>query len=591
MLESTQGWVVATVAAALSVAGQVSAGAEETAKKPRSFIDGPERPHPRSDVRHSLREVPPPTEKVALKLLGEPSARTKALLMVNFGKDERLPRMLEFEFEQQRVQLNDAGQGGDERAGDGTFSGALVFDAESFGKEQAKRAALAQEARTTPAFQGRHVVGKRAIEFVDRRLIKRGGVFEIPRPFGLTSVDKDRELMVTATSVVEDPGRTFDPCTNTGTLMGAWTFGKLMEQMANQAATGLDASEFTRRWLRRWELPQNVNDIVVPARPSIVPTIVNPWPKLADGRLDLARAPFRLLAIVNRIDLRENLVYGGGSAGELRFVFGALDLGACAANPNAGVLQFTVIFEYGVTKANCFALHAYAQQWHALGSVVLGSGPYNAQLQAITDPVVAANADPTKANGSSLNQLRTNEIALASPWELREFRIDPLVGGHLSQVTAKQTADLPLNNSAIVRDYINSDQAAILAGTHAVPLDFPVGQPFLAGSSPTPFGVFWNGAPVVNSPDARHLFSLSTCSGCHAGETATTFTHVTPRPPGSPAGLSNFLTGLNQPTPNPVPPPASHIFADLDRRAQDLADLLDSSCLPLIRFRPLLMTH
>lgn len=41
-------------------------------------------------------------------------------------------------------------------------------------------------------------------------------------------------------------------------------------------------------------------------------------------QLDLAQSPFRLLAIVNRVDLRENSIYGGGDAGEGRLVFGAI---------------------------------------------------------------------------------------------------------------------------------------------------------------------------------------------------------------------------------------------------------------------------
>src|SRR5207244_74412 len=124
------------------------------------------------------------------------------------------------------------------------------FDAVSFLKEQQRRAAMAREGRTLPQFEGRQLVGKRKIDFVDPAIIKFGGIFNIPFPAGLVVVDKERELMVTVTSVVEDPVRTFDPCTNSGTPMGAWTFGKLMEQMANQPVTGLDPAEFTRRWLR-----------------------------------------------------------------------------------------------------------------------------------------------------------------------------------------------------------------------------------------------------------------------------------------------------------------------------------------------------
>ena len=557
-----------------------------------AFFDGPHRTLPHTHAQLDFRDNPPVTEKVEVKLLGEPGPATKAQLRVSFAKQEPLPKRIDIKLGTQTVTLTDTGQAGDEKAGDQIFTGPMLFDVPAFIKELEQRAALARKFPSVPAFHGRALIGKREVELFDPAQIKQGAVIRIPMPVGFPAIiDRDRELMVTATSVVEDPSRTFDPCSGTGSAMAPWTFGRLMQQMANQPLTGLDPAEFTRRWLRRWEVAQTVNDFNVLARPSITNTIISPWPKLPDGRLDISQAPFRLLAIVNRIDLRQNLTYGGGSAGELRFVFGAVDLNACKTNPNAGVLPFTVIFEYGVKKSSCFDLHAYAQQWHALGGLVLGSAPYNAALQTITDSVTLANADPAKPNGSALNQLRTNEIALQSPWELREFRLDPLLSGNLSQVTVKQTPDLSLNNTAVVRDYINVNQAAILNGTYQVPLEFPLGTPFLGGSSPTPFGIFWNGTPVITTLEARHLFSLGTCSGCHAGETSTVFTHVTPRPPNTPASLSNFLTGLGQPTPNPVPPPANHTFGDLERRAQDLSALVGSSCIHFIGFRPLLMTH
>lgn len=543
-------------------------------------------------VLKDFRKLPPVAEKVRVRLLEKPGPRTKALLTVRFKKDRRIKERLSVHFGDQPVALRDDGKSGDEKAGDGVFSALVRFDANAFAKDQMRRQRLAEKAPSVPVFETRHQVRTRKIHVVPPVRLKVGFEIDLSDLFGIpAAVDIDRELMIRDTAVVNDPSRTFDPCTGSGTPMGAWTFGHLMQQMANQPMTGIDPSEFVRRWLRRWETNQTVNDFTVSQRLNIQNQIINPWPKLADGRLDLAQAPFRLLAIVNRIDLRDNLVYGSGSAGELRFVFGAVNRTQCTANPNAGVLQFTVIFEYGVKKNGCFGLHAYAQQWHNLGGLVPGSLAYNNALQAITDPVVVAGADPAKPNGSALNQLRTNEIALASPWELREFKVDPLVGGHLSEVTVKQTPDTGRNNQAVVRDFINANEASILTQTHVVPLDFPAATPFLGGSSLTPGGIFWNGPAVINQPEARHQFSLGTCNGCHAGETNTAFTHVKPRPPGSAAALSDFLTGLNQPTPNPVPPPADHTFNDLDRRAQDLDALVNSGCFFQLFQRPLLMTH
>lgn len=56
------------------------------------------------------------------------------------------------------------------------------------------------------------------------------------------NIDPKRELMITDLSVVNDPARTFDVCSNAGTPMGIWTFGHLMSEMANQPITGIDPS-------------------------------------------------------------------------------------------------------------------------------------------------------------------------------------------------------------------------------------------------------------------------------------------------------------------------------------------------------------
>src|SRR5262249_44123730 len=122
-------------------------------------------------------------------------------------------------------------------------------------------------------------------------------------------------------------------------------------------------------------------------------------------------------------------------------------------------------------------------------------------------------------------------------------------------------------NSVSLRDFVNSNESAILAGAHVVPLQLPPMTPFRAGSIQPGAGMAWNASGITNL-DARQIFSLATCSGCHTSETATKFVHINPRNAGSPAALSDFLTGLNQPTDDPV----SHVprtFHDLlDRQGK-----------------------
>jgi len=488
-------------------------------------------------------------------------------------------------------------------AGPGRFNAEIEFDFEAFAAEQQRRADLAKRGAMVPVFSGRSIITLQQIQFIDPALIREAARLNRPIiiPIGVlggtpVTVDPSRELMITDLSVVEDPARTFDPCTNAGTPMGAWTFGKLMTDMANGT---IDPAKMVEDWLKQWTVNQTVNSFTVLNRTTGMNNLLlSTWKRSSNGELDLSQAPMRLLAIVNRIDLRQNTFYGGGSAGEGRFVFGVLNPSSCSIQP-----QFTVILEYGVPRSGCFAIHAWAQQWHALGSIVLGTPGFNSALQAITDVFAGPNANPSKPNGSALDQLRTNEVALSFPWELREFHLDA-ASHELLEATVKQTPDLSFDNTATVTNYVNSNQAAILAGTSVVPDDFPAGTPFLGGNAPNgPPTVFWNGVPAVTSNDARQQFSLNTCNGCHGAETQTPFLQIHTRAAGSTAALSQFLLGNGTlATPNtiqvhdPVVPATLRTFGDLLRRQQDLDSLLGTSCraggiLQGLGFKPLDMTH
>jgi hypothetical protein len=78
-------------------------------------------------------------------------------------------------------------------------------------------------------------------------------------------------------------------------------------------------------------------------------------------------------------------------------------------------------------------------------------------------------------------------------------------------------------------------------------------------------GFAWNPGGISNL-ESRHVFSLATCNGCHTRETSTDFVHIAPRAAGSPAALSDFLTGLNQPTFDPVSGVARTFHDLLDRQ-------------------------
>ena len=130
------------------------------------------------------------------------------------------------------------------------------------------------------------------------------------------TIDPSKELLINDLSVVEDPDRTVWQQTADGDG-AAWTFGHLVRDLAGEH----DASDFVLQWLKTWESPQLVNGHSVAARPSIRSLVIDPW-RQASGcgagdspcYLDFSRAPFRLLAIVNRPDLRTFTPDAGGDA-------------------------------------------------------------------------------------------------------------------------------------------------------------------------------------------------------------------------------------------------------------------------------------
>lgn len=438
-----------------------------------------------------------------------------------------------------------------------------------------------------------------------------------------TNTFQNRVLMITNTNVIADPTRTWNPCNNTGNPNGVWTFNHLMTQMANQTASGIPPSDLVQTWLNEWLNPNLViNQDPVPAR-NRMNHIISQWPKLTNGKLDLGKSPLRLLAINPRLDLRRGTGGGGPyspssgnflDAGELRFTFGFVAkkttsfdpaqafLGAAQINSSTCyALPFTVIFEYRVPKSGCQSVRSWAQQWVLLKNMLPGTTAYNNHLQNLTQQVVTANANPTRPNGSALGQLRTNEVALNAPWQLREFRLTQFPFSFLTPNTVEDTIrndpgsdfNNDSNGTGLLLSWIQTVVKPLLiaGGNEAtiplVPLLFQ-GQTFLAGDAlvnePPPgpgtgpdYITFHWSDPNLNTADlkenwARHRVSRASCGGCHRREVFTHFTHINPANtiilstwddnfgdwtfqgvpqivranPALPAELSVFLTGINQ---------------------------------------------
>ena len=345
---------------------------------------------------------------------------------------------------------------------------------------------------------------------------------------------------------------------------GVWSFGYLMRQMA---PTPEAAPAMTLQLLKHWLTDQTVNGFIVRARPAMQEQLIDIWPKMANGDLDLDQSPLTLQAIVNRIDIR-NLAEG--SAGEGRFVFGV--------NGDFNFRNFSLIVEYNLVAQTEQDVSDWANRWHALGSLPFPSEEYNTALEGVTRRFTDRNASPDSANGSALVELRTNEIALSSlgEWELRSFVLSKETG-LFDETTVKETPDLSFNNTPAFARFVNQNADAIIAevpggNSHTVPLQFE-GSPFMGGSIINN-QIQWNATGIIN-PDARFHASMNTCNGCHGQETGTFgFLMVLPRLPGGEASLSPFLTGT---TVFDRSSRQTRTLNDLARRKADLTGLVCSA--------------
>jgi hypothetical protein len=399
---------------------------------------------------------------------------------------------------------------------------------------------------------------------VDDVWISKGSCADLQS--GVTA-DASKELMITKPAVVDDPVRTVGK--------GAWTFGRLMEQMvpANAADPQLTvnaAADMVENMFKTFINDQVINKQTIKKReefgfPNVNALVLNSWPRLSNGKLDLAKSPLRLLAIVNRMDLRS---LTRGDAGEGRFVYGVL-------NPDGTPSQFTIILEYRLPAKTAADTRIWARDWHALRTQTLGSAAYNTALQAITDRFTTRGAFPARANGSAIGQVRTNERAMSGVWELRQFELG--LNGTASTLIPSPVAMTPAetfkNLEGIVGNFINENAAAIQAFTHTVPLapkingvqlSFFQGGSSLVGNTP------WNGEDI-QAPTSllRHIFALNTCNGCHSSETGTTFLHISPRAAGTESVLSGFLKSINN-VRDPVDNVTLRSFNDLQRRQVDM---------------------
>ncbi|QEY17057.1 hypothetical protein D0C16_14370 [Cellvibrio sp. KY-GH-1] len=549
-------------------------------------------------------------EKMEVFKLQAPVSQGNAIAQATFKLDaamEALNGRFSFDMEGVITAFNDRAEGADEKSGDGIFSAFITMNFTDITDTQT---AFNNKLRTVTnpivrEFAGRSVVTTKtfaatsssASTVLIRGMATTAAPEPLPAPTPPALVLAENALVINDKAVVANAGLTFDMCNTDGTgnsnPNAAWSFKTLLSNLNNELTSGITDQQFINEWLRNWMVDSFANDTTILARTGIKGFFPG-WDGVNAQTLNLDQLPFRLLAIVNRIDLATIPAYGASTAnkpGEIRFVFGLVQRNGsqCSAAP------MTAIFEYRDATSSCSGLKDLANKWLNLDSIGVqfgrNSANYRDALKAITDTVTAPNAN-------KLNQLRTNDIAFGSPWQLREFVIS---GGKLSPTTIKQTPN-PVQfqattapGAATTKDYLQQNANGILCENYTVPETIGT-QRFLGASTDYGFSTTWPITPdvvpasfptcykssVTNTngttldtrikSEVRHKFALNTCDACHSGETRTGFVHID----WATRGLSGFMTGIN--VTDPVNSLLTRQFNDLARRNQALVGTAATSC-------------
>ncbi|PZR34122.1 MAG: hypothetical protein DI538_17090 [Azospira oryzae] len=610
----------------------------------------------------AFSQSPPVIEDLFMeKLEQEDEAGNTVVVTVKFSDQEKrlgginaIPLTLD---ETTKVKLNDRGIAGDRTANDSIFSVALKVDENQMSAwMDNSNQKLVQKNNQVVTFSGRVAAVKEVNNFNAKSLIPKT---KIPLPrFFVSSINattlpdiREKSLMVRDISVVEDLTRTYDPCrTNKGNANGAWSFKTLITNMSGT----LTAEEFLIDWVdhtlfSQQSLPSSSD--ATTNRVNSQARLIKAWMKNSGitppatagvpanwqtSGLKAEEFPVRLLAIVNRLDLRGNPGYGSGfnNAGEGRFVFSFVDSNDGCRNANNGPGTMTFILEYGIPITQCQALVDFGKQWWDLQSIAFGTD-FNTRLENITNVFTAKNASPSRPNGSALNHFRTNDflsstISLADPWDIHDAEIDAAT--HKLKLIHPNREPMEAANGFATVTVNATKLAALVAFANSLP--FSAANPNPSYDIPddlkgirAPMRVspadqyHWRGdASNIIASFKRREFSFNSCSGCHKGETKTVFTHVKQRNLNAKAELSGFMTGLgtdDDPTDDDSDPMGSfwvndpaaaeppRAFNDAKFRATSLEELVfDSPCIKIprfpndllavervLRFRPLNMPH
>jgi hypothetical protein len=431
----------------------------------------------------------PPAEDVLVQKI--PGDNYHLLLMAVYSFENYSGKSITVENNGEQVVLRDDGQGFDKVAGDGIFTTKIFADVNAFRKTALSLYDEIKKAGPQVQFYNREIANP---ENCNR------GTFD-PQSFdkvqavsisdlitgGSGLVDSVRRncIFITNLAVVEDPTRTWNPCTQTGNIDGPWTFKTIMKNLAKSSAgvdpTDAELSDFVLRFLGNFLVEKVINGDTVPPRPLMLDKVITPWLQKSQaagappGQLDMHFAPYKLTAIVNRFDLRERAA--GIPAGEGRYTFCMID-GSCTA-----ALQSTMVVEFGITsKNNCDSLQSWARRWYNLKNFTLGSPAYNAALEDITNRYTLWGSAPARDSKIALDAIRTNEIEFAPEdgstkrYEFRQFNLvlEPQrqIVQHIVDQIPRDFYNAQVDNPNVrsMVTWINNNRRGIINDAYVIPI-------------------------------------------------------------------------------------------------------------------------
>lgn len=348
-------------------------------------------------------------------------------------------------------------------------------------------------------------------------------------------VDAFKELIIVEPAVVND-------ARSKNATNGPWSFRHVIESMGDPT---IPANVFLASWLRVWIDQTQHNGAALDREPrgsEMEHVVICPWLRsspengcddqcgtCAKRDLDLAKAPFRLIAISNRMDLRKTEVFHRTPAGEARLVFALTD--GPGDDPASLPRAFTVAFEYALPESK--SIKEWSDGWHGLAKHPAFDAAYLAELEGITESFLARGKDPGRPNGSAISQVRTNESVLNWIWQFREFHLN--TSGVLELASTQNTPLETINDTPILAKWVSENSEAIRKERYLVPES-------LLGGSANAFLFRWT-VPGVDE-ETRRAFSKGTCTGCHTGDNQSTAKdtafHISPFREG-PSKLSTFF--------------------------------------------------